>query len=807
MANSDGQVRIYIDTNAKQAAKELDSVNNAFNKNADTMKKASSATSAYEQVVQDNIRVLKESALGGNSNTEAFKKLAAETKNYQDALNKANNEVNKALGQNNQQTGQINKLAGAVKGLVGAYLGVQGIRMVINYSNQAVAAFRTQERAVLQLNQTLQNAGVYSYEYSQNIQKLASEIQGYSNFGDEAIIKAQALGQAYIGNTKITNELTKAVVDFAAATGMDLESAFTLVGKSIGSQTNALGRYGISLQKGMSESQKMEAITRQLGQRYEGTAAKMADTSVQLQNALGDLSEEFGNALNPTVTKTQNILIESAKALTEWIRRVRIMKRDLKELNITELNDRLKEVSEYKAQLASGTFDKSGVVADVNTKGVYGDLARKYAKEQQDIIAQIKKLRKEEEELAELSKLNGNKNKLNDEFGLGSGTSVSAEKIKDAFEKAQEEAQKAEKAFKLALYQSGGNVTPAVEQARLKMVDTKKAVEDVQKAYEKLTATAKTPFEQLNYNIEQSRQKIISLASQPVVNIEAIRQAQTEYQGFLAQQEQINAYLQPAKGHLEELNLKIQETQRLLGELYFTKGVNSEEFIKAKNELVQLQTTAKNVNTAITSQVGVDWANISESIKSNLSSAILTPLQEGESAFDRLAKIGLNAVQLVGQEIIKNLMEQITLEKTLAAIKTAGKAIGSLFGFGFKDGAAFKNGNVIPYAKGGVVSKPTIFPMANGGTGLMGEAGAEAVMPLRRMSNGRLGVEAENNNGKAVNVNIYNQSGANVETRKRDDGSMDIFIRKVNEALSSERTSSGFRSAYAREDRKGVQAV
>ena len=62
MANSDGQVTISIITNAKQAAKELDSVNNAFNKNADTIKKASSATSAYEQVVQDNIRVLK----GGN---------------------------------------------------------------------------------------------------------------------------------------------------------------------------------------------------------------------------------------------------------------------------------------------------------------------------------------------------------------------------------------------------------------------------------------------------------------------------------------------------------------------------------------------------------------------------------------------------------------------------------------------------------------------------------------------------------------------------------------------------------------------
>ena len=47
---------------------------------------------------------------------------------------------------------------------------------------------------------------------------------------------------------------------------------------------------------------------------------------------------------------------------------------------------------------------------------------------------------------------------------------------------------------------------------------------------------------------------------------------------------------------------------------------------------------------------------------------------------------------------------------------------------------------MVPFAKGGVVTKPTIFPMARG-MGLMGEAGPEAVMPLKRGSDGKLGVE------------------------------------------------------------------
>lgn len=71
------------------------------------------------------------------------------------------------------------------------------------------------------------------------------------------------------------------------------------------------------------------------------------------------------------------------------------------------------------------------------------------------------------------------------------------------------------------------------------------------------------------------------------------------------------------------------------------------------------------------------------------------------------------------------------------------------------NGGAFSNGNVIPFASGGVVTRPTLFPMANG-SGLMGEAGPEAIMPLRRTSDGRLGVVAANSNARgAANQNIH----------------------------------------------------
>ena len=79
------------------------------------------------------------------------------------------------------------------------------------------------------------------------------------------------------------------------------------------------------------------------------------------------------------------------------------------------------------------------------------------------------------------------------------------------------------------------------------------------------------------------------------------------------------------------------------------------------------------------------------------------------------------------------------------------------------NGNAFGRNGVIPFAKGGVVNKPTLFPFANG-TGLMGEAGPEAIMPLRRGPSGRLGVEALGGGAGATNIVVnVDASGSSVE--------------------------------------------
>lgn len=117
--------------------------------------------------------------------------------------------------------------------------------------------------------------------------------------------------------------------------------------------------------------------------------------------------------------------------------------------------------------------------------------------------------------------------------------------------------------------------------------------------------------------------------------------------------------------------------------------------------------------------------------------------------------------------------------------------IGSLFGGGgaggdpwsglrFAKGGAFNDGRVVPFARGGVVNKPTLFPMAKG-AGLMGEAGPEGILPLRRNSSGQLGVMAAGIGGAMNDNRTYNidargaQQGVGQEIRR----ALEEYDRKV----------------------------
>jgi len=101
-------------------------------------------------------------------------------------------------------------------------------------------------------------------------------------------------------------------------------------------------------------------------------------------------------------------------------------------------------------------------------------------------------------------------------------------------------------------------------------------------------------------------------------------------------------------------------------------------------------------------------------------------------------------------------------------------------------GNVFARNKIVPYAYGGIVNRPTIFPMANG-AGLMGEAGPEAIMPLKRGANGKLGVQATGGVGNIiVNVDASGTSVEGDEQNGRELGRM-ISIAVQSEILEQQR--------------------
>jgi TP901 family phage tail tape measure protein len=138
---------------------------------------------------------------------------------------------------------------------------------------------------------------------------------------------------------------------------------------------------------------------------------------------------------------------------------------------------------------------------------------------------------------------------------------------------------------------------------------------------------------------------------------------------------------------------------------------------------------------------------------------LVTTFQEAGAAISgAFVDAAFNARNL--QDVMKGLLQQLTqIALTRLVMQPIMGQFGSMLGSAFQapaaaaaNGAVLNRGDIVPFARGGVVGSPTLFPMSRGRTGVMGESGPEAIMPLQRDSSGRLGVRG---GGGGVTINVY----------------------------------------------------
>ena len=540
-------------------------------------------------------------------------------------------------------------------------------------------------------------------------------------------------------------------------------------GKSMGELRKEMEEGRISFQM---VAQAMKDATAE-GGRYFGLMEQQSQSLNGRLSTLGDTWEQvaknIGDVFAPAAKAAVNLLIRLGEQVLNLQQKMQAFQKSFNGLTVESQQQRASGFQQQANELykLAQEYEARGG----RSKGI----AAEYRKQADEFAAAAERARQKAEQFKKSVQTNPlSKSGANTGFNAtvlssnsSSGSSANVAKQKDAYEKLQLAAQNARREVELNAI-AYGTSSPQVQQAFEKYRNLNTQLNDINKIFEENTQAVKDnggAYSQLQQKISDTRNQLLNMA--------------VSGQGDTAQ------------------------------------------FTMLKNTLKQYETQAQQANTAVTNSVGLSWKNISNTISSQLSYALTTPLQEGENAFERLGNVALNVIGQIAQAWLSNSLGNLfnSSNNSGGLLGTIGSAAGSFFGpigsavggfFGNTigklfnaNGNAFVNGHLQPFANGGVVSSPTMFPMSGNRTGIMGEKGAEAIMPLKRTPSGQLGVQAQTS---PATVNVYNQSDSRIETVQRPDGDTDIFIRRVNNALRSERTQAGFGAALQRNQSRGVQA-
>ncbi|AMJ59234.1 phage tail tape measure protein [Bosea sp. PAMC 26642] len=137
----------------------------------------------------------------------------------------------------------------------------------------------------------------------------------------------------------------------------------------------------------------------------------------------------------------------------------------------------------------------------------------------------------------------------------------------------------------------------------------------------------------------------------------------------------------------------------------------------------------------------------------SITSAFAKGIIEGKRFEDVLRSVGKSMTESLLKSALKPIQSSLSGLLSSGVKSLTGLFTGALGGLGGGGGAA----RPVPFADGGVVASPSYFPLGRG-LGLMGERGAEAIMPLSRGPDGRLGVRAGGAAVRPLSVTVQVQT-------------------------------------------------
>lgn len=278
-----------------------------------------------------------------------------------DAKDRATGKMNKLQSSIGKVRGSLNKFTPA---LLGAGAAITGLGVA---TKKAIDAFAKQEQAEARLTGALRNVEGMTQRHIDGLKDYAAQLQKVTTFGDEQIISAQAMLGTFQMNDKEIRQLTPRILDMAASlektsgATVDLEQITIAMGKVVGpgGTAGALKRYGVAMteaqqaQFNMAEGMdKVNLLSEILDQNFKGIAEESAKTATgkirQMENAMGDLQEQFGAVM-------ADALLPFIKSLTEWAQKEETQEKiRLIALTLVEVGHTLKTIG--------GAFVKFGEI-------------------------------------------------------------------------------------------------------------------------------------------------------------------------------------------------------------------------------------------------------------------------------------------------------------------------------------------------------------------------------------------------------------------------------------------------------------
>lgn len=333
----------------KSLIQEKNKLNKAIN---NTIRQNKAASGSYDSLTAANSRLSArlrqlEDPLGKNA--ASFRRISSEINRNEQELK----QLDAAMGRYQRNVGNYSGgIMSAFKGIGTAVTGVVGAYYAFNSLIQgSIDSYDAQVKAEAKLLTALKGR----VDIQKRLVNEASFLQTLTLFPDEAIVEAQA----FLATMGLTEEaimrLTPLVQDFATKQNLDLVSAADLVAKSIGSSTNALKRYGITIEGAVGSSERLESAVIALSNAVGGQAVAAAQAGTgaiqQFKNEIDDTKEGIGKMLTVATGYFIRFLKEAANPLSRVIR-------DTNKF----ISDSLKEWSEYNTKISSASDDEIAVL-------------------------------------------------------------------------------------------------------------------------------------------------------------------------------------------------------------------------------------------------------------------------------------------------------------------------------------------------------------------------------------------------------------------------------------------------------------